>query len=1195
MKKLLFSTFVLVAAVAPQAAMGAAAQEYYINSGRVDYSAGDPLIDAKNFINRGYFSATASYNMPFYTWNTLNFTNYGTMRASPGFGLNLMDSGMAQPFNPKRAENFVNAGLVDQSTATVYGASKIVIDATNVINRGLMAVSSSGLLTISGENVDFARSTVSAGGGGQGFDQLQGLHETLWAINTNDMDAVFTSEKVTTATITNATQFFNDVSFAVGPYKFTVGADNTTFEAYVNQTAGANTDFAVDVLILGDDSVNVSHRVAFERTDRPSAKIVEWQGVVTNRVTGEVLTNSLYLRDSFALTSEHDYADGGEGTNAFGAPVPRRPANYTLSTSAPEFDALNVMTSTPVNPALFMGTNIVFVTNAMYGFNLRAEPVSVDPLVAHQTYSNVAGRIEIKADKVLDLTRSRLEGMSFLRLECTNHFVGSTNARITSPFSSFNLATTNGSMSIANLITPTVPSIVGDVEVWSGTWTNASESGSTLYNVTIVRSALRPEAASYVDELSLRSPNIEIADVISVINDLRIDAERLTITSSSNSPAEMGELNLLKNQTVWSPLFPRLKYLTNNGIFLTANAAYLGTASNPPWFSGGFDAPYEAIVNTGDIQTQGFESWSRHFESSGFVLADTGPLTVRADFADISGGLLFAGEDITLTADTIQMTNSQVYLSAARRIILNPSRQLSDGSLENGSANPILTNYFFAGGGISLLSRPVGASLLWTEVYLTAYPNMVVENVWAGEDQSCVSTGFFNNAALGVLALDGGAESVFAFGGPTGSNALYVKVLNLTSQSALFDPSTNYLLGVSIHPGMKIYYNQAFAGSNDISSLLNGKNEGRFCHIADFAGTPPWTPPVVETQPGGGGASGDGTPPVALLPVVDRPGSLTTNLGVIAPVGVYQGLFHSPTQVVAASSGFFKVAINARGGYSGIIKSRGKTFPFSGRMSGDEATTFVKPLGLSLSFELDDESGTIEGAITNDTWASTLTADRVMTLARGQKSPFAGRYTVVLPAAEGVGCGFGAALVTPSGILVYGGTLGDGAKVSQTVSVNGEGIWPLYMSLNKGEGVAMSWVQFRSAPVGKMLWVYPGGFRQLDLESSKYTKRSDRAIELFSAADGGHGRLCFEEGQLDSVRAVVIIGGNNRAAFPSGEKITLQINPATGLFNGLFRNAETGKPVTFKGALLQEQNYGAGLFMNGTVPGRVYLTPPAGN
>jgi hypothetical protein len=176
-------------------------------------------------------------------------------------------------------------------------------------------------------------------------------------------------------------------------------------------------------------------------------------------------------------------------------------------------------------------------------------------------------------------------------------------------------------------------------------------------------------------------------------------------------------------------------------------------------------------------------------------------------------------------------------------------------------------------------------------------------------------------------------------------------------------------------------------------------------------------------------------------------------------------------------------------------------------------------------------------------------------------------------------------------------TLGDGTKLNQTLAVTPDGVWPLYASLNKGAGMILSWIKFDANTLGgKVLWINGDAYsRDTQLIGSRFSSKTanKRAIALFDGASGGYGHLVFSGSSLTDTQEVnVIIGKNNKVKFPDAEKVTLQILGDTGLFQGTFRIPGVSKPVSFKGAILQEQNYGAGLFIYNGTAGQVRLCAP---
>ena len=520
-----------------------------------------------------------------------------------------------------------------------------------------------------------------------------------------------------------------------------------------------------------------------------------------------------------------------------------------------------VMNNVALNPYIFVGTNFpTYATNAGYAATLTAAAFNPDLSILGSTFTNVPGRIEITAagaGSALDLTRTLMNGQSYLLLSATNHFVGSTNATIVSPISDFYLASTNGMMAISNLTTPFVPRICGEIEVWSGRWTNVTPTGiQTYYNVTMVDSRLDPQEPSQIQNLSLRSTNLLIGDALNVFGSLLLDTVRLTIsTNELHAPTPNGELNLTSGDLTWSASLPKLAYLTNYGKISSANSIFFGGARTPPWFSGTYNEPYQSFVTHGLLTAQGDTIWANYFEASGTNNSGVGPIGVQAGSAIVTNGVFQATDaDITLTCGSLLISNQ--VLRAGRSITLTVTNYLDDGSVSNsvdainGSVSDgrvsnrveVVTNQnnWTAGGGINLLRLPPKASLLATTVTNNAFANAEVDNTWAGKDYGCWPSGFVNNAALGRLILDGqDSGSVFAFWRTDLTNALYVDLLELKDATVNADISGN-LVGVYLQTNFTIYYGDAVWNGLSIAEQINGRygvsgtNGGRFCWVSNY-------------------------------------------------------------------------------------------------------------------------------------------------------------------------------------------------------------------------------------------------------------------------------------------------------------------------------------------------------------------------
>src|SRR5260221_1804600 len=142
-----------------------AADSFWVNTGTITTP---PQIDATNFVNSGDFNIFST--LPFETSDPLNFTNSGTMISTPGWFCEdpSPSSGLRSP-----SANFVNlnGGTVESrdgggfvvigSAGGAGGASSfpsyLLIDATNIINKGSLIVGGNGWLQIKGTNVNLAR------------------------------------------------------------------------------------------------------------------------------------------------------------------------------------------------------------------------------------------------------------------------------------------------------------------------------------------------------------------------------------------------------------------------------------------------------------------------------------------------------------------------------------------------------------------------------------------------------------------------------------------------------------------------------------------------------------------------------------------------------------------------------------------------------------------------------------------------------------------------------------------------------------------------------------------------------------------------------------------------------------------------------------------------------------------------------
>jgi hypothetical protein len=90
----------------------------------------------------------------------------------------------------------------------------------------------------------------------------------------------------------------------------------------------------------------------------------------------------------------------------------------------------------------------------------------------------------------------------------------------------------------------------------------------------------------------------------------------------------------------------------------------------------------------------------------------------------------------------------------------------------------------------------------------------------------------------------------------------------------------------------------------------------------------------------------------------------------------------------------------------------------------------------------------------------------------------------------------------------------------------------------------------------------------------------------------GTGNLLLTGGGLSSPASTFFkLDLSNKTTDLSGHKLSLSLTPSSGLFHGSVLNPDTGKPITFQGALFPDWNVGLGYFLTPNQSGQVYLAP----
>ncbi len=316
--------------------------------------------------------------------------------------------------------------------------------------------------------------------------------------------------------------------------------------------------------------------------------------------------------------------------------------------------------------------------------------------------------------------------------------------------------------------------------------------------------------------------------------------------------------------------------------------------------------------------------------------------------------------------------------------------------------------------------------------------------------------------------------------------------------------------------------------------------------------------------------------------------------------GSYSGLFAESAGVRVGSAGYFTASLTRSGKYSGRVKVGGGSYPISGKINFQcQATNHIKRGTNLLTLEFRaDQAGHLYGQVSQDTWLAPLEANRAVVHPKSSPAPQAGRYTFLLPGQAGdpvlpEGHSYGTVKVSAGGVTSIVGTLADGTKISQGITLSEDGFWPIYFPLYAGKGVAVGWQAFTAKEDsdfdGWMVWIkqadsaarfYQAGFEyQRHLYGLTYLPPTgtNAVLNVASYIDvpfgGGNLAANFDN--------AITLGRGNTITNLSANKLSLQFSTATGLFSGKVTDRAENKTWAFGGAILQKENVGYG-FLTGT-------------
>ena len=329
----------------------------------------------------------------------------------------------------------------------------------------------------------------------------------------------------------------------------------------------------------------------------------------------------------------------------------------------------------------------------------------------------------------------------------------------------------------------------------------------------------------------------------------------------------------------------------------------------------------------------------------------------------------------------------------------------------------------------------------------------------------------------------------------------------------------------------------------------------------------------------------------------------------LAP-GSYSGLFYEdpPKPVALLRSGAITVTTTAKGKCSGTVSTAAANYKFSGTLTTNGTLSLTIPK-TTLQLNLLVGSNSVTGTISNGTnWTASVLADRSVFNAKTAKSPFAGKYTLVLPGSGDpnnsqvpFGDSYATVTVDTSGRVKLSGSLADGTPVSQSAVVSADGFWPLFIPLYRGAGQIIGWLNFEdtgSQDIGGLLdWIknanvksifYPGGFTNFpsDAIGSVYSS-TNKPVTGFTL-----GSVTLTGGNLASdITSGITVSDLNKVTEVGTNRFKITLDVKNGFFKGTVPNPQTGRAISLNGAILQKQFRGSGYFLGTNQSGAVVIGP----
>lgn len=824
-----------------------------------------PMVDATTFLNRGAFHVSTLLS-PYLTQNTLNYTNFAgaTIDGSGGFYFeNAQEDG-----SDDWASSFANFGTI--SFDSTFGgfftggfstaglnSTWLRVDATNILNRGGLAVSSDGLIHLRGSQVDVSRSGLRAGEDpftpitpgqvtGAVYSNERGITDLYWGVGQNNSLDPNAAGPYDLASLTGnppASGLHEVLDRTTLTNLVSLSATNV----YARTNALSATNWVVQAVFVNTNTPDPNFKIevkfgAARRPNVPGATmpIIRFSFEDVDTITTEPYTNFVYLLDNHGAMTNSILL-----TNR-ATRVDQRPSNFILTRNTPAEWARGQNTNVAYKADLLYNANYAgqTVTNWYSGYSAQIGSLpgttinggslssaggggvlGVTQSPTHPT--NLPGRIEIEADRLdLSLARFRSEGLLSIKAK---ELVGTAPYKLDSPVVSINAGLSSAPLVVSNLVQPEVRRFFGTISAYSAIWTNQTTAtapdpatpGSLITNTVDIRFHVLIVEHNFITRVPVdtyrfnaQSSGFQLIDDLNVIEGFSVDSPTVDLQGNV----------FLGTNSVTAETFPNTVSLTNRSSLYTSRDVSL---------SNGAGGAIGTINNQGSIVGNVVDVTAGDYLQSGSINSTVGDLTLNAGKVQLEGGLSASSANLFVHARELSAKGAVLNAGYEQKNFNSGNTNYFPGSLtldvsdKIGDGGTEVTNFWTVYDGFRMPRRAVAGDLLGTVITSKANRFVDVLHTWAGADLGAVAAGFKDNSALGTLILDGRVFSLYTFRSPsTNSAAIYVDYLQLLNYA------TNIESALNIEPGFTIY----FADSNLPADQLDGALGGRLKWVKDFAG-----------------------------------------------------------------------------------------------------------------------------------------------------------------------------------------------------------------------------------------------------------------------------------------------------------------------------------------------------------------------